>query len=255
MTVLEFFRYFEDKLSRTLSADWDNDGAACLPAPARDVRRVLIALDATERVVERAVEEGFDVLLTHHPLLFRGVKALTPFAAVPRKLLHLAQGGVAALSYHTRLDAAVGGVNDVLAAALGLVNVAPLAGTEMPAFARIGELPAALSATAFAAEVKRRLGLSALLLSGEGTVKTVALCGGEGGDFLEAAREAGADLYLSGRIGYHRMLDAAEDGMIAMEIGHFASEVPVLEMLATLVREADPTVKIAVDTTPTIQLL
>lgn len=255
MTVLELFRFFEDKLSRTLSADWDNDGAACLPAPTRDVRRVLIALDATERVVERAVEESFDVLLTHHPLLFRGVKALTPFTAVSRKLLRLAQGGVAALSYHTRLDAAAGGVNDVLAAALGLVNVAPLGCAKESAFARIGELPVAVSAAAFAAEVKRRLGISALLLSGEGTVKTVALCGGEGGDFLEAAREAGADLYLSGRIGYHRMLDAAEDGIIAMEIGHFASEVPVLEMLAGLVREAEATVEIVVDTAPTIQLL
>lgn len=255
MTVLELYRLLEDKFPRALAAPWDNDGAACLPVPSREVRRVLVALDATDRVVNRAVDEGFDLLLTHHPLLFRGVKALTPFAAVPRKLLTLAQGGVAALSYHTRLDAAEGGVNDVLADLLGLVDVMPLPCTEEPACARIGRLTEPMSATAFAARVKRRLGLSALLLSGEGTVQSVALCGGEGGDFLDAAREAGADLYLSGRIGYHRMLDAPEEGIVTMEIGHFASEVPVLEALAALVREVAPHVCVEIDKTPTLQLL
>ncbi|MBQ3063379.1 MAG: Nif3-like dinuclear metal center hexameric protein [Clostridia bacterium] len=255
MTVLELYRFLENKMPRALSASWDNDGAACIPVPTREARRVLVALDATERVVNRALDEGFDLLLTHHPLLFRGVKSLTPFAAVPRKLLALAQGGVAALSYHTRLDAAAGGVNDVLADLLGLVDVKPLASADEPACARIGSLPAEMSAAEFVAEVKRRLGLSAVLVSGEGTVKTIALCGGEGGDFLDAARAAGADLYLSGRIGYHRMLDAPEEGIIAVEIGHFASEVPVLEALAAWVREADDKIEIVIDTTPTIQLI
>ena len=255
MTVFELYRFLEDKFPCALSASWDNDGAACLPAPAREVRRVLVALDATERVVNRAVEGDFDLLLTHHPLLFRGVKSLTPFAAVPRKLLSLARSGVTALSYHTRLDAAEGGVNDVLARALGLVHVKPLACESEPACVRIGELPLAMDATAFAAEVKARLGLPAVLVSGTGTVKTVAICGGEGGDFLDAARAAGADIYLSGRIGYHRMIDAPEEGIIAMEIGHFASEVLVCEALAALVREADDRVEIEIDKTPTIKLL
>ena len=255
MTVLELYRFLENKFPRALSAEWDNDGAACLPAPMREARRVLVALDATERVVNRAVEEDFDLLLTHHPLLFRGVKSLTPLAAVPRKLLCLAQGGVAALAYHTRLDSAAGGVNDVLAGALGLVNVRPLAAEGESALARIGELPCVMEAADFASMVKERLGLSALLLAGSGTVKTVAVCGGEGGDFLDAARAAGADLYLSGRIGYHRMLDAPEDGIMAMEIGHFASEVPVLAALAACVKEADPTLEIVLDTDPTIQLM
>ena len=255
MTVLELYRFLENKLSPALSAPWDNDGAACLPQPAREVRRVLIALDATERVVNRATEGGFDLLLTHHPLLFRGVKSLTPFTGVPRKLLRLVESGVAALSYHTRLDAATGGVNDVLAEVLGLTDVKPLAPEGEAACVRIGRLPTAMDANLFAAEVKRRLGLPALLLSGEGTVKTVALCGGEGGDFLDAVRAAGADLYLSGRIGYHRMLDAPEDGLMTMEIGHFASEVPVLDRLALLVGEADETIEIEIDRAPAIQVI
>lgn len=255
MTVLELYRFLENKFPKETAAAWDNDGAAIIPKPAKEVRRVLVALDATEAVVARALCEGYDLLLTHHPLLFRGVKSLTPFAPVPRKLLSLAEAGVAALSYHTRLDVAAGGVGDVLASAVGLEDVLPLATEGEAACVRIGRLPKPMSATAFAAEVKARLGLSALLLSGEGQVSTVAVCGGEGGDFLTLAREAGADLYLSGRIGYHRMLDAPEEGIVAMEIGHYASEAPVCEALAALLLEIDPTLEINIDKSHGIRLI
>ena len=240
MTVRDFYSFLEQRLPRALSAEWDNDGLACLPDPARPVRRVLVALDVTESAVAHAIEGGFDVLLTHHPLLFRGIKALTPDENVSRKLLALVRGGVAAMSFHTRLDAVSGGVNDVLADLLGVCDAIPFAPEGEPLCGRIGTLRVAMDAKDLAAQAAPRLGMGAVLLVGTGTVRKIALVGGEGSDFLDAARAAGADLFLAGRIGYHRMLDAAENGLCAIEAGHYATEFPVCEHLAALAREALP---------------
>lgn len=253
MTITQLYQILEQSAPRALSADWDNDGIACLVDPEKAVSRVLVALDATKAAVEYAVSNHFDVLLTHHPLLFRGVKALTPAHCVPRKLLQLALGGVAAISLHTRLDAAKGGVNDVLAARLGLTDVRPFAPEGEVPYGRIGKLPAPVDVSAFAHSVCRLLGAPAVNLVGKGEVQTVAVLGGEGGDFVDAARAAGAELLVSGRIGYHRMLDAAEEGLCVMEAGHFYTERPVLWALADLVKAAERDITVQILDKPGIQ--
>ena len=254
MTVTELYQYISAFAPRALSASWDNDGIACAADPDRPVARVLVALDATERMVKKAVEGNFDVLLTHHPLLFRGVKELTPAHTVPRKLLALIKADVTAMSFHTRLDAAEGGVNDILAANLGLSDVMPF-GPEGESFGRIGTLAEAVDVTEYANTVCEKLNIPAVLLSGTGKIKRVAVLGGEGGDFMDAAIVAGADLFLAGRIGYHRMLDGAEEGIALIEAGHFATEVAVCRYLAELVHRADPAIAVEIDTTPTIQMV
>ncbi|MBQ8340918.1 MAG: Nif3-like dinuclear metal center hexameric protein [Clostridia bacterium] len=239
MTVKELYAYISAFAPSALSAEWDNDGIACCTDTGRPVKRVLVALDTTEAVVDKAINENFDVLLTHHPLLFRGVKALTPVTTVPRKLLKLIKADVTAMSFHTRLDAAVGGVNDILAETLGLSNVTAF-GPEGEEMGRIGDLRETVTAGKCAQTVCEKLQIPAVLLAGEGSVRRVAVLGGEGGDFVSAAKAAGADLFLAGRIGYHRMLDGAEEGIALIEAGHFATEVAVCRKLAALVREADP---------------
>ena len=255
MTITQLYKILEQSAPRALSADWDNDGLAACADPESPVKRVLVALDATEDAVDYAVANGFDLLLTHHPLLFRGVKALTPDKCVPRKLIKLVQGGVSALSLHTRLDAAEGGVNDVLAALLGLCDVRAFAPEGESACGRVGKLQAPVDIAEFSHTVCHLLGAPAVNVIGKGAVQTIAVLGGEGGDFVDAARAAGADLFLSGRIGYHRMLDAAEEGLCVMEAGHFYTERPVLAHLASLVKAADPTVEVELLDAPTIQTI
>ncbi|MBE6703008.1 MAG: Nif3-like dinuclear metal center hexameric protein [Ruminococcaceae bacterium] len=254
MTVTELHQYISAFAPRALSADWDNDGIACAAQPDHPVQRVLVALDATERVVKRAVEEKFDLLLTHHPLLFRGIKELTPAHTVSRKLLRLVGGEVAAMSFHTRLDAAVGGVNDILAEILGLANTVPF-GPVGEELGRVGDLPEGVEVSKYARTVCEKLNTPAVLLVGTGKIKKVAVLGGEGGDFVDAAFAAGADLLVAGRIGYHRMLDGAEEGIALIEAGHFATEVAVCHKLAALVKAADPTVFVEIDVKPTIQMV
>jgi len=253
MTVCEIYAYFEKLFPRETAAEWDSDGLCCCPDGARQVRRVLVALDPTRGAVDRAVTGGFDLLLTHHPLLFRPLAALTEEKTVPAKLLTLARAGVAAMAFHTRLDAARGGVSDVLAALLGVKDAVPFGPEGEIACGRVGTLDAPMTAEAFAARMRERLHVPAVRIVGGGKVSKIALCGGEGGDFVEAARAAGADLFLSGRIGYHRMLDGAEEGMTLIEAGHYATEFPITAYLAELTRRAGPAIETEIYETDVIR--
>ena len=156
MTVSQLYDILNQRIPQSLSCDWDNDGLMCCPEPDREVRRVLVCLDATAEMVEKAVAEAFDVILTHHPLVFHKLPALDPSDPVARKLIRLARAGVAVMSFHTRLDALGGGVNDALATRLGLIDAIPY-GEE--SIGRVGRLPAPMPLSDFAELVKRALGV------------------------------------------------------------------------------------------------
>ena len=106
MTVRELYRFFEQKIPRALSCDWDNDGLMVCPDDTKEVRRVLVALDITAAVAEHAIKEGYDLVVSHHPLIFHPLKAVAPGEATVNKVIRLLTSGVSAMSFHTRLDAA-----------------------------------------------------------------------------------------------------------------------------------------------------
>ena len=243
MKVSELYAFLNQRIPKSLSCEWDNDGLMCCPDPERRVRRVLVVLDITEDLVDVAVKERCDVILSHHPLVFRPIKALTTDAGAPRKLMKLVKNGIAAMSFHTRLDAVRGGVNDVLAGLLGLQNVEDF-GPEGEKMGRIGTIAAPCDIDEFAAHVKEVLGAPAILVSGEGKVSRVAVLGGNGDDFIDAALAAGADTFVSGRLGYHPMTDAPEVGIKLIEAGHYFTEQPVLSVLESLVKQADSDVEV-----------
>ena len=120
MKVRELYEKLEERIPRTLSCSWDNDGLMCCPDPEAEVRRVLVALDVTAEVAETAIAGRYDAVVSHHPLVFRPLRAVEPGDAVAKKVIRLLSAGVSVMSFHTRLDAVCGGVNDTLAAALGL---------------------------------------------------------------------------------------------------------------------------------------
>ena len=246
MTVRELYAFLEEKIPRELSCDWDNDGLMCCGDDSRPVRRALVALDITAAVVDRAVKEGYDLILSHHPLIFRPLKALNRRDTVASKVITLLQNGVCAMSFHTRLDAVTGGVNDVLAKKLGLCDVTPF-GENGETIGRIGTLPTPMAAEAFAKLVKQATGAEYVLLSDAGLpVSRVALLGGGGAGDLPAARAAGADTYLTGELKHDQLTDAPEKGMNLIMGGHFYTENPVCEHLADLIKKADPTVEVTV---------
>ena len=237
ITVAELYRHLDSAIPASLSCEWDNDGLMCCPNPQRPVKKVLLTLDITEKVIEQAIQQNFDTVVSHHPLIFRPISALNPEKAIPRKLIKLVGNNITAMSFHTRLDALSGGVNDALALCLGVKNAVPF-GNRNEEMGRIGDVePCSLSD--FAHHVKTALGAPFVLVAGNRPVKRVALLGGNGDAFVDAAKAAGADTYVSGRLGYHQMTDAAENDINLIEAGHFYTENIVLPRLAERIVQAD----------------
>lgn len=240
MTVKEFYRALSERVSPALSELWDNDGLMCCPDAQREVTHILFTLDVTDAVVAHAEAVGADMIVSHHPLIFSPLRALTEDEPVARRVLALLRTGISVVSLHTRFDRASGGVNDMLACKLRLTDVLPL-GEGDASLGRIGSLPEEMALADFAEYVKIALGVPFVQVWDAGrTVSRVALVGGEGKDFIAAAVNAGADTYLSGRLGYHHMQDSSVN---LMEAGHYFTERAATEALALIAKAVLPTAK------------
>ncbi len=241
MKVIELYKYLDSHIPSSLSCAWDNDGLMCCPDENAEVRRVLVTLDVTDDAIAKAKEIGADVILSHHPLIFKGIKSLSGNGVVSSRAIELIKAGISVMSFHTRLDAVDGGVNDVLALTLGIEDAEPF-GEE--GIGRIGELDEPMSLDEFANLVKERLSAPNVTYSGNGgDVFKVAVLGGSGADDLPAAIAAGADTYLSGTLSYHDMADAPDGEINLIEAGHFHTEDPVCDVLAELVWSSDESIE------------
>ena len=237
MDISNLWAALEMRYPRSLSCPWDNDGLMVCADPHREVKRVMFALDATEETIAEALACGADVLITHHPMLFRPLKNLHPFSVSGSRTLSAVGGGLAVMSFHTRLDAADGGVNDALAEKIGLTDMEKFGDEESPELGRIGTLPESMTAEEFAAMVRDTLGTPSVKLTGTQSVSRVAVVGGAGKGFIGAAMDAGADTLLTGEVDYNTVLDAASERFNVVEAGHYYTEAPVLPVLADVVRE------------------
>lgn len=242
MTVRQLYAFLEARIPRTLSCSWDNDGLAVCASPDKPVRRVLVTLDVTADAIAYAEQGGFDVVLSHHPLLFSPLRSLCAGSDPADRVLSLLRADISAMSFHTRLDAVDGGVNDCLAAAIGLCDVDKLCEDGI-AIGRIGHLPEPMPLSVFALQVKNALGCPTVSYAGDGIVSRVALVSGSGAEEAALAFNAGADTYLSGELKYHQLCDAPETGHCYVCAGHFHTEFPVCRILADWIRDADPSIE------------
>lgn len=238
MNVSELYNEFEKRIPDALREEWDNDGLMCSPDCSMQVSRVLVTLDVTEEVVDYAIESGFDLIVSHHPLIFRPLKSVTDDNHIARKVIKLISNGVSVFSFHTRADKVWGGVNDRLAELVGLKNAIPFGEGDL---GRIGKLDDTYTLEDFAYKVKMAINSDVIKYADAfNTVSRVALVGGDGKDYVRAAIAEGADTYISGRIGYNVMEEAAEMGINLIEAGHYFTEQPVTEFFRELLIDFDP---------------
>ena len=206
--------------------EWDNVGLLCGNPDAR-VDRVLCALDLTPAVLRKAVRENVQMIVTHHPILFRPRKNLREDDPEGRLLCDLVRSGIAMAAMHTNYDNAHPGVNDALADCLGLEHVRPLASGMC-----LGDC-GAVSLKDFARRVERALGGPVRVYGDSNrTVRRAAVLGGAGEDFASIALEGGADVYVTGEMAYHKALAAVDAGLCVLEAGHAATEKPAISQLA-----------------------
>lgn len=225
-TVSEIYQYLNSILPTSLSCDWDNDGLMVCPDPDAPVKTILFALDITPAVVAYAKEIGAELIISHHPLIFSGIRRMDGSDTTSRKVMALLQSGISAMSFHTRLDAAEGGINDILASLIGLCDIEKF-GAEGDLSARIGTLPQALWFDDFCKVVKVKLGAPSVIgAKAHEKVSRVAVLGGSGKDYIRAAQKMGADTFLTGEVNYNHLLEAAENGLSVVTAGHYHTEAP-----------------------------
>jgi len=219
---------------------WDATGLQ-VGDPDDPVSAVLVCLDVTAQTLAEAAEVGAELVLAHHPLLFRPLARLTPATAPGRLALQAARSRIAVLAAHTNLDAAVPGTSDPVADLLGLVAVAPLQPLGEPGsgasrgkgIGLIGELALPTTLAALAAAVRDGLPAPHLRVAGDlDTVITrAAVCGGAGDALIEAAHAAGAQVLVTGDLRHHVALDARTLGLAVVDAGHHATEAAALPAL------------------------
>ncbi len=221
-TVKNIYDYINSIAPYCEQEEWDNSGHLVGDFRA-EVKKCVMALDATKAVCSYARDIGADLVLTHHPIIFSGIKELKADSAV----YILANSGISALCAHTNFDIANGGINDNLASLLGLKNTEHIENSLLV----VGELDKEMSIDDFAELVSDTLNVSGIRFTDtEKLIKKVAVGGGACGEYAEIAAKY-ADCFVTGDMKYHEMLEASENGFCVISAGHFETENEAFLML------------------------
>ncbi len=237
-----------------LQDEWDNSGLQ-VGFPESETARILVCLDITEEIVEEAVARQCNMIVSHHPLLFKALRQVSDTTYQQRCVVKALAAGVSIYSAHTSLDNAPGGVNYKIAEILGLKDLrwlAPQPGEDAGS-GLVGELPEPEAEADFLARVKRDFGVRSLRHSAPAgrMIRRVALCGGAGAFLLGEAVRAGADCFLSGEFHYHDYFE--NRGVLLVELGHYQSEQFTVDLLRDYLTEHCPGVQVfktTLDTNP-----
>ena len=249
IAVKDILNYIETLAPKSLKMEWDNVGLLC-GSGSTPVTKVLVALDPFEHVCKEAADWGAELIVTHHPLIFQGLKAVTDETSIGSGIVTLCRNGISAINAHTNLDCAEGGVNDVLAQKLQLADIAPIPyGDGDSALLRCGNVKEQSMAD-FLAYVKGALGCDGLRYTDSGKpVRKVAVGGGSCADGMLDALAAGCDTFVTADVKYNQFWDAHDLGLNLIDAGHFCTENPVISVLAEKIAAAFPEIEVKISKT------
>lgn len=230
MKLSKIIDILEDKFPLKNSENWDNVGLI-LGDRSKEIKKIQISLDVTEKVVEKAVEDSVDLIISHHPLIFREIKKINSDFLLGRKILKLISNNVAVYSMHTNLDASLGGLNDFIGEKLNLFKgeiIDSGEDKENPSgIGRFYKLENKISLDDLIKKIKENLNLNKVRVSGKylkNEVSKIAIVNGSGSDYWRKAKKMGAQVLITGDLKYHEALDAREENMIIIDVGHYESE-------------------------------
>jgi len=238
-----------------LQESWDNAGLQ-IGLTEAEVSGALLCLDVNEAIVDEALQKQCNLIVSHHPLLFRGLKQISDANDVQRTVMKLIKAGIAVVSMHTNLDNALGGVNFKIAERLGLTDVQLLApknvgGTECGSGV-IGTLPSPMDAQDFVLYVKRQMEAQSAACNElmKRPIRRVAICGGAGDFLMDEALKAGADAFLTGEMHYHQYFGYEQQLQICV-IGHYESEHFTAALFQEIIGKACPEIRTEIAETNT----
>jgi dinuclear metal center YbgI/SA1388 family protein len=236
LTLKDFLNVLETVASARWAEPWDNPGLQ-IGSPNQEIHKIFSSLDPTLKALMSASKAGAQLLFTHHPLIFKPLSRLQTDVFPGNIIAEAATRGIAVVAAHTNLDAAPGGINDILAGLLDLTDMEvlkPLDTADGAGLGRIGDLPGPTSLSAVAEAVRKVMGTADIRVVGapDLLIRRIAVVGGSGGSLVGLAYERSADLLLTGDIGHHVALEAEALGIALIDAGHFCSEKTAFNLFA-----------------------
>ena len=257
MKIKEVLCALEKFAPLPLQESWDN---VQIGLTETEVSGALLCLDVNERIIDEAVRKGCNLIVSHHPLLFRGLKTISDLTDVQRTVRKAIQQDICVVSMHTNMDNAKGGVNFRIAQKLGLQEVVFFASKTVDGIEAgsgvIGTLPEAMASDDFVILVKKAFEVECARCNQllQRPVRKVAICGGAGDFLLDDAVKAGADAFITGEMHYHQYFGYEQQIQICV-IGHYESEQFTTEVFQEIIREHCPEVKTVIAETNTNPIL
>lgn len=234
MKLKKLMAILEEKYPLALAEEWDNVGLL-LGDPEQEIHKVLFALDLTGKVIEYAIQEKADLIITHHPFLFHPIKKIQNSEIVGRKIFSLVKAGISVYTLHTNLDAQKQGLNDYILEKMGIFHSEILEpGVEGTGIGRFFSWEEGKTIEEVERLLQEKLQLSFLRVIGKTPkkrIRKVCFVNGSGMSYWKLAKEKSVDLFITGDIGYHDALDLRESEMIAMDVGHLEAERFFSELL------------------------
>lgn len=244
MKLSKIINFLEEKFPISLAEDWDNVGLLIGKRDSK-ITGILLSLDLTESVIDKAIETGANLIITHHPVIFTSLKKITNDTLIGRKIVKLIENGISVYSMHTNLDSGKSGLNDFLGEnILGMKNGKILDPMESNGrehgIGRIYKLDESLSIENLSNLLKEKLNLNSINVvrsKEEREIKKISLVSGAGASYWRKAKKLGAQVLITGDIKYHEAMDAREENFTLIDIGHFESEWIFSNLLESLLKK------------------
>ena len=228
MKLEELVKSMEEIAPLSLQEPWDNSGIQLAAGPV-EIHRVLTTLEITDPVIEEALEQEADLIVTHHPLIFSGLKSIDYRDVAGAYVIKLLNLGVSVYACHTPFDKVAGGNNDFLAELIGLTDTSGLSdGEELEMIGRVGQLKEPVTLVSMLDLLSEKLEMDPEQIRAVGrpdtVIKMVGVCTGAGAELMELAAENGCQLFITGDLKYHDAQKAKALGMAVIDAGHYGTE-------------------------------
>ncbi len=242
MKIKEITEYFDRIAPTSLSAEWDNDGVMLLCD--KDIKKAVLTLDVNTPAVEFAIKEKADLIISHHPFIFRPISRIYD-DALSNNIKKLIKNDISVLSYHTRIDAADAGINQYISQKLGFKDIVPFGLDENDKTGRIGVLNFPVDITDLCRKVKDFFGCCSLNYSDfGGNIQKVAVVSGGGSEYAQSAKNHGADVFISGEFKHHQYINFMETSFPVISVDHYHCENIFVDLMYDILKEAFPSLEI-----------
>lgn len=226
-TVRDIYNFIDKIAPFNTAEEWDNSGLL-VGDENKMVNKILFVLDITSDIINQAIEGGYDLIISHHPLIFKPVANVLSDTLV----YNVVKSGISVISAHTNYDKAVDGINDILCKKVGLNNFIKIDNT----YLNIATLDEAMTSEELVERIKASFNATVRYNSVNKSIKIIGVCGGSGCDFLELSKQFDCDAFLTGDASHHKFLDAAQMGVLLVAAGHFETENIAIKPLADKIK-------------------